>query len=84
MILEKKYPDFANCLLSEEIPEKNPKIVKWADVRRDALSLMHSSACRKTFELRDYFKPIAFDIFYIKDLRPLVFLLNRRSRTRNT
>src|SRR6056297_1968272 len=81
-IVSKKIPDFAECIFSNREPIRNPEIVKWVDLRKDAFSLIYSKSSRKSFSIRDYFPPISFDIIDLKDLGPLVFLFNRKKRMR--
>ena len=81
-IVSKKFPDFAECILSNREPKRNPEIVKWVDLRKDAFSLIYSKKARESFSIKDYFPPISFDIIDLKDLGPLVFLFNRKKRMR--
>jgi len=82
-IISKKFPDFADCILSNREPKRNPEIVKWVDLRKDAFSLYNFKNSRKSFSIGDYLPPLSLDIIDLKDWGPLVFLFNRRKRKRN-
>ena len=82
-IISKKFPDSAECILSNREPKRNPEIVKWVDLRKDAFSLYNFKNSRKSFRIGDYLPPLSLDIIDFKDWGPLVFLFNRKKRKRN-